>query len=148
MSAILVLPRSFSTTLCKTRLTGGQLINAGGFRTVFPDTIDSDVGGNFDLATGFYTVPSNGLYQITATLRPADQTPAGTQFGLGVHTSNQDGDWFLWHAIQNTLNVQRRTTYAYIRTEFFGAGQQLRLFSYSDQGYVAGTNVMNIFRIA
>jgi hypothetical protein len=130
------------------RLFGGQTIIANNFTTILHNTIDSDIGNNFNLATGLYTVPSNGLYQITGSLRTADQTPAGIQFGLGVHTANADGDWFFWHSVQNTQNIQRRTTYPYIWTSFYGAGQQLRLFTYSDQGYTTNTAILNIFRIA
>lgn len=149
MSSILVLPRSFSTTLAQVSKSGSvQSISAGSFQTVVMNTIGSDIGNNWDAGQNHYVVPSSGLYQITATLRTNDGTAAGTQFGLGVHTSNADGSWFLWHAVQNTLNPDRRTTYPYIRTDFFGTGQRLRLFTYSDQGYAANSTVLNIFRVA
>lgn len=47
-----------------------------------------------------------------------------------------------------TLNIQKRTTYPYIRTDFFNTGERLRLFTYSDQGFVCSSAVLNIFRIA
>jgi hypothetical protein len=112
------------------------------------DSILSDSGANWDAAQSHYVVPSTGLYQITGTLRTNDQEVAGKQFGVGVHTSNADGSWFLWHAVQNTLNQERRTTYPYIRTDIFAAGQRLRMFTYSDQGYGCGGTVLNIFRVA
>lgn len=149
MSSILILPRSFSTTLIKVGKDGAtQLINAGSFVTVTMNAIASDAGNNWDAATNHYVVPSTGLYQITATLRTNDLETAGKQFGLGVHTSNSDGSWFLWHSVQNTINQEKRTTYPYIRTDFFVAGDRLRMFSYSDQGYVCAATVLNIFRVA
>lgn len=112
------------------------------------NSIATDSGNNWDAAQNHYVVPSTGLYQITATLRTADSEMAGKQFGLGVHTSNSDGSWFLWHCIQNTINIEHRTTYPYIRTDFFATGQRLRMFSYSDQGYGCAATVLNIFRVA
>ena len=149
MSSILLLPRSFSTTLTQVAAIGTtEIIPSVTFRTILMNTIDSDVGNNWDAANNQYVVPSTGLYQITATLRPADGQPAGTQFGVGLHSANIDGNWFLWHSIQNTLNVEKRTTYPYIRTDFFNADERLRFFTYSDQGYVVSAAVLNIFRVA
>jgi hypothetical protein len=89
---------------------------------------------NYNTATGIFTVPVTGTYEITGSLRYADGQTAGRQFGVGVHTSNGDGSWFLWHAIQGTTSGANRTTYPYIRVAKFNAGEQLRMFSYVDQG--------------
>lgn len=148
MSTILCLPRSFSATVTKATKLNQQTINANNFTTITFTEINTDPGSNFNLTTGFYKVPSDGLYQITATLRTRDNSNAGIQYGMGVHTSNNDGPWFLWHAVQTTINAGRRTTYPYIRTDFFTANQNLRLYTFSDQGYIADVAVMNIFRIA
>lgn len=148
MSSVIVLPRSFSTTLTKVSKTSLQNITPGSFQTVILGQVDSDGGANWDASQSHYIVPSTGLYQITATIRTDDAEMAGKQFGVGVHSNNSDGSWFLWHAVQNTINIQRRTTYPYIRTDFFATGQRLRLFSYSDQGYLCGNVVLNIFRVA
>lgn len=149
MSSIIILPRSFTTTLTQVSKSGAvQSIPSGSFETVAMNTIVNDPGSNWDAAQNHYVVPSTGLYQITGTLRASDGETAGKQFGLGVHTSNADGSWFLWHAIQTTINPDRRTTYPYIRTDVFAAGQRLRMFSYSDQGYGCATTVLNIFRVA
>lgn len=149
MSSIVILPRSFSTTLVQVwKENQVQPISAGSFQTVTMNTIGNDSGGNWDAAQNHYVVPSTGLYQITGTLRTDDLEVAKKQFGVGVHTSNADGSWFLWHAIQDTINVQHRTTYPYIRTDIFAAGQRLRMFTYSDQGYGCANTVLNIFRVA
>jgi hypothetical protein len=82
---------------------------------------------------GVLTIPVTGIYQVTGSLRWADGQAAGVQFGLGVHTSNTDGPWFLWSAIENTTTtLSRRTSTPYIRTASFTAGQQIRMFSYVD----------------
>ena len=112
------------------------------------NALDSDIGSNWDAAEHHYVVPSTGLYQITATLRAADNQTAGIQFGMGLHSANVDGNWFLWHAIQTTLNGERRTTYSYVRTDFFNTGERLRLFTYSDQGFTVNATVLNVFRVA
>ncbi len=113
----------------------GQVIGAA-FTTVIMTTENSDPNGHHNTATGIYTVPSSGLYQITGTFRVQDGSTVGRQFGVGVHTSNIDGYWFYWHAVQNTTVAADRTTYPYIRVGRFTAGDQLRMFSYADGGNV------------
>lgn len=149
MSSIIILPRSFSNTLTQVSKSGNvQTIQAASFVTILMNTIGNDPGGNWDAAQSHYIVPSSGLYQITGTLRSDDGETIGKQIAVGVHTSNNDGSWFLWHSIQNTINSQHRTTYPYIRTDIFAAGQRLRMFTYSDQGYGCASTVLNIFRVA
>lgn len=105
-----------------------------GFGTIFHQTVISNDDGLYNPATGLYSVPVSDVYQITGTLRVNDGIAAYRQFGVGVHINNSDGGWFLWHAVQNTTSGANRTTYPYIRTAKFNAGDQLRMFAYSDSG--------------
>jgi hypothetical protein len=107
---------------------------ANAFTTYLHPDVNSDPTNAYNRTTGVITIPSDGLYQITGTMRVADRSPVGVQYGVGVHTSNIDGFWFLWHAVQNTTNVNDRTTYPYIRVGRFNAGDQLRMFVYVDGG--------------
>jgi hypothetical protein len=139
-------PQSGSTFI-DVALATPQAISAA-FTTVNFQTVTSNPTGAFNPTTSFYTVPSNGVYQITGTLRSADGTLGDKQWGLGVHTSNIDGSWFLWHAVQNTTSGSNRTTYPYIRVASFNTGDQLRMFAYSDSGPVtfiaAGLQIIKI----
>lgn len=105
----------------------GQSIGAA-FTTVALPTEVTDTGGNYDPATYFYTVPTTGIYEITGTLRVPDSVGANKQMGVGVHTSNVDGPWFLWYAVGGAT----RQTWPYIRRARFTAGEQLRMYAYSD----------------
>jgi hypothetical protein len=89
---------------------------------------------NYNIATGIFTVPTTGFYEITGTIRFQDKQIAKTQFGVGIHTSNTDGPWFMWSAIQGTTSNSNRTTYPYLRLAKFNAGDQVRMFSYVDTG--------------
>ncbi|GJD34202.1 DUF2793 domain-containing protein [Methylobacterium aerolatum] len=93
---------------------------------------NDDTGGNWDTSSSLYTCPRRGVYQITGSLRVADATGAGTQYGVAVHTTETDGPWFLWHSVGPAPSV--RSTYVYSRLTPQAAGDQLRMFSYSDQG--------------
>ena len=96
---------------------------------IFP-SVDSDVASSYDSTTGHVTIPFDGLYLITGRMRSKDYTPAGTEWGVGVHTSNVDGPHFLWHAVNTTSTSFRRTTYPYIRVARFNAQDELRMFVY------------------
>ena len=104
------------------------------FTTYVHPTVNYDPTSAYNTITGVITIPSDGLYQITGTMRVADTSPSGTQYGVGVHTSNSDGPWFLWHAVLYTTNPNDRTTYPYSRVGRFNTGDQLRMFVYVDRG--------------
>jgi hypothetical protein len=125
----------------------GQVIS-GSFQTVVMGTVNSDVSGLYNSSTGIYIVPVSGLYQISGSIRAADTTAAGRSFGVGVHNANMDGAWFFWHAVQGTTDTgMNRTTYPYFRVARFNAGDQLRMFSYSDGGVSLSLAGMQILRI-
>lgn len=91
-------------------------------------TVNDDLNGAYNTTTGFITLPSDGIYQITATLRVRDFSPVNTIFGIGVHTATVDGPWFQRHITQNTLVPFRRSSYPYVRVARYNAGDQLRMF--------------------
>lgn len=117
-----------------TSVSGGNGTTSFGraFTTYICPDVDSDTSSSYNATTGTITLANDGLYLIQGTLRVKDKSPVGVQFGVGVHTSNVDGPWFLWHAVQNTTNGRDRTTYPYSRLARFNANDQLRMFVYVD----------------
>ena len=86
----------------------------------------------WDATNSEYVVPEAGLYLLTGSLRVADGSPVGTQFGFGIHTATGDGTHFLWHAVQDTLGAADRTTYPYARVMNCAVGDRLRAFAYHE----------------
>lgn len=109
-------------------------------------SVNSDPGGNWNATESWYTCPRRGIYQITASLRVKDQSSAGTQYGIGVYTSEADGPWFLWCGVGPTPAT--RSTYPYSRLSLQNAGDRLRMFSYSDQGVYVSTAGLQICLVA
>ena len=103
-----------------------------GFRAVPFDRVSEDAGSNFNLSTGFYTVPITGKYYILTKFRLADRDQsggpvAGQSYLQGPHTQNSDAPQMLWFQTQpsrnGSLNVWEPT---------LTAGQQVRLVTYTD----------------
>lgn len=105
--------------------------------------VNEDSGRNWDTTNSWYTCPRTGVYLITGSLRVDDGTRAGTQYGIAVHTAEQDGPWFLWHAVGAL-----RSTYPYSRLSLQNAGDRLRMFSYSDEGVKVSTARLQICLIS
>jgi hypothetical protein len=73
-------------------------------------------------------------------LRVADGTSAGAQFSVGVYTSEADGaSWNYWTKVGPTPGT--RASFAYSRMSYQSAGDQLRMFSYSDTS--GGVTIQN-----
>ena len=107
----------------------GAALTVGSLYTRIPLTrVNEDDGGNWDAVNAWYTCPRTGVYQITGSLRVDDGIRAGTQYGVAVHTGEQDGPWFLWHAVGGL-----RSTYPYSRLSLQNAGDRLRMFSFADE---------------
>lgn len=120
-----------------------------GFNTVQTSTLDAGSNSALWSASDWcYVVPSTGLYLLQGTYRPQDSSTTGLQFGAGLHTSNIDGVWFVWHAVQNTTVTSRRTTYPVGRMTTLTAGAKVRMFAYVDGGslavQVAGWQIIRI----
>jgi hypothetical protein len=107
---------------------GKQRIGDSFGRITLPTTL-SDTGGNWDPTNNTYRVPRDGIYQITGSLRVADNTAAGTQYGVGVHINEEDGPFFLWHAVGASPST--RSTYPYSRLYEGREGQLLRMIAYA-----------------
>lgn len=129
-------------------ISGVQTLPASAFTLIDLQVVNSDVSGNYNTLGSYYTVPSSGIYQITGTFRAADQSPASTNFGVGVNGAIADGTWFLWHSVQATPNVEHRTTYPYTRVAYFAAGTQLKMFAFAQASIGVGNVGMQIIRIA
>ena len=110
---------------------GGQSIPSS-FTRIQLKRVIADPGGNWSTENSWYTCPRRGIYLVNATLRLNDGTAAGTQYGVGVYTSEADGPFFLWHSVGPSPST--RSTYPYSRLTLQNAGDRLRVFSYSDQG--------------
>lgn len=132
-----------------------QVISNAVFTTLTLDTEISDANGLF--ASNLYTVPSDGVYFIQAMVRIIDSQfakatwPDGTGIGLGVHTSNIDGPWFQWNKVNMNGVGGNRYSMDYTRIGSFVAGNQLRLYLFSDSGasqFNTTTHAMQIFRLA
>ncbi|MGC5781609.1 DUF2793 domain-containing protein [Methylobacterium sp. NFXW15] len=108
--------------------------------------VRSDPGGNWSTADNWYTCPRRGLYLINGTLRVGDKTAAGTQYGVGVSTAEDDGPWFVWHIVGPTPGM--RSTYPYSRIASQNAGDRLRMYSYSDQGFTVNLAGLQIYLLA
>lgn len=103
------------------------------FTTVTLPTVSSDPGGNFNTSTNVFTFPVTGLYLAVGRVRYAEAVTADVSYGVGMHTSNVDGPFFLWGATVNpNVTTARRNGLMNVRISPFTAGQQLRLFSYFD----------------
>lgn len=146
VSSIIQVNNSVADTFVDVVTNGTFTINAA-FGTVVHQSKLTDINNLYDSNTGLYTVPSTGIYHISGTMRCNDSNTAYKQWGMGVHTSNADGGWFLWHAVQNTTSGANRTTFPYVRVGFFNQGQQLRMIAYSDTGALSMISAaMQIYR--
>lgn len=120
------------TTSFQTISTAFTTVDVGGVSTASPRTSLADPSASFNATTSIYTVPVTGLYQCSGSLRLNDATAASVNYGLGIHTSNADGPWFLWSSFASNATGPRRATGAYLRVASFNAGDQLRLYAYVD----------------
>jgi uncharacterized protein YjdB len=109
--------------------SGSQRIS-GAFTRVTLPVVHSDTGGNWDATNNWYVCPRTGIYQIAAAMRVADSTSAGTQYGIGVHTAEEDGPFFLWNAVGGSPSL--RSSISYSRLVALNGGDRVRMISYSD----------------
>lgn len=91
------------------------------------NVLTNDGGGTFNTSNYEYTVPEDGLYDCQATIRISDGSVARS-LGVGIHTANNDGAWFLW----GQMGGITRDAKQYRRVTRFSAGQNVRLYIYSD----------------
>ena len=127
---------------------------AAGFQVyVFP-TVESDTSNRYDSTNGTVTLTDAGLYLIQGVMRIDDKSPVGTQFGVGVYTADEanDGPYFLWHAVQDTINDFDRTSFPYTRLARFSANDKLSMRVYVDRNVGSGCKMdymsMNIVRLS
>jgi hypothetical protein len=93
------------------------------FNTVVTDTVHA-----FDTATGLYTIPVSGMWDVAGTVRFSDASvPAGSNIGIGIAAQNGDIPGFSWQtagAFRNTFQVARAI--------YFTAGDKVRLYVYHE----------------
>jgi hypothetical protein len=144
----------FASTFTAATLDGGasdqttaQALAASGFRIVLLNTAATGAA-NFNTTTALYTVPSTGIYMISARVRPTGGFTANQPIGLGVDTASADSPNFKWTSFGSSSGTPR-TSVDYARTDNFTAGAQLRLFMYSETGAINIYRAsMSIVRIA
>lgn len=139
---------STASTMLDVAKSSNQAIG-GTFTRVEFTTVNRDPGSNWNSGGNWYTCPTSGVYLITGVLRVADNTAPGTQVGLGVYTSETDGaGWFGWGKIGPS--PASRQSFTYSRISYQAAGDQLRMFSFSDAsgGIIVQSAGMQIILLA
>ena len=119
--------------------TYGRAFTTYIFPTIDDDQLDENNNSYYDTTTGEITLPHGGIYFVSGTMRSADAnqtdaSPAKTQWGVGIHTSNNDGSHFLWHTVHDTNNIYDRSTYTYSKIIRYNADDKLRTIIYLDNG--------------
>ncbi len=132
-----------STFTDANNLTSTQAVAAGAFTTLLLNNVTSGPA-NFDTTTGLYTVPSSGLYLVTAKTRPPDGFTVNQPVGIGIDTVSADSAVFKW----TNFGSGTRSVIDYTRIARFTAGQQLRLFMYGDAAFAIFRAQMTILRVA
>ncbi len=122
-------PLANRATFTSVSASDGRQRIADLFSRIELPTIVSDTGGNWDPKNNVYRCPRAGIYQISGALRVTDNTPAGTQYGVGVHTNEEDGPFFLWHAVG--ASPSSRSTYPYSRIYLAHEGELLRMIAFA-----------------
>lgn len=121
---------------------GGAQKIGGAFTRIAFQTVSSDIGGNWDAKNNWYVCPRSGIYQMTAAMRVADSTSAGTQYGIGIQTAEEDSWFFLWNAVGSSPSL--RSSFSYNRLAALNGGDCLRMISYSDTGVTLSAAAMQI----
>ena len=88
-------------------------------------------GGSWNAGTYVYTVPSNGLYLCLGMIRLADSS-AERNTALGIGTANADGPHVDWSVMGGNTSARMRNSRQYTRLARFTAGDQVRMYIYSD----------------
>ena len=117
--------------------TYGKAFTTYIFPNIDENMTDSNNNSYYNTSTGELTLPYSGIYFCSGTMRSRDSNatgapPAGTQWGVGIHTSNQDNSGFYWTSVNNTNNPYDRSTYAYSKVIRYNANDKLRTIVYVD----------------
>ncbi len=126
-------------------------LNAGAFQVINLTTAWANASGAYDPSTGFYTVATAGVYQVTGTVRPTDDSPANVSYGAGVGGACADDEGFHWHMTHPasaTAGGYSRNAALTTRCSHFGKGETLRLYAYADQPLTIDAASMQIMLIA
>jgi hypothetical protein len=111
-------------------------LGSGAFTTYPLDQLVTNVGGgSYNTSTFIYTVPSTGLYLCLAGIRMNDGEVV-RNVAIGIGTSNADAPYVLWYDMGGT-----RAGRQYTRLARFTAGDQVRLFIYSESTNFITKNV-------
>jgi len=118
---------------------GTTLTPAAGWNKLTVDTIGTDPGANFTLATGRYVCPASGWYQVNAHVEWINAT-SGQLYGAGVY---KNGASVAFSTTPGTGIELGTGTSDVIQCN---AGDYLELWSYSGNGTIAvGTAVANTY---
>ena len=92
--------------------------------------VTNNGGGSWNVATSQYTIPSDGVYLITSTIRLSDSAQPRNLF-QAVNTTLTDIPEGTW-ATNAVAGGSFRFTMPYTRVARFTAGTKLSLYTYSD----------------
>ena len=120
----------FNATLGSGSGLSAQSGIGGAFTTVLVDTVVNNIGG-FTFSSGIVTVPYTGLYRMNGQIRLVDFS-AKSNIGIGIDLTNNDSAAFAWDNHTNPVAGNDRWTKQYTRLMLLTAGNQPRLFMYSD----------------
>jgi hypothetical protein len=67
VASVVVSQSSLAKTVCRVYRAGAYTMGAGG-ANLYPDTIDFDLGGNYNIGATSYTCPSAGIYSVDSSM--------------------------------------------------------------------------------
>ncbi len=125
-------------------------LKPGSFQVIKLPTAWANQSGAYNPATGFYTVATAGVYQVTGTVRPADNSPANVSYGAGVGGASADDEGFHWDMTHPAAAGGGNSRNGAVATRccHFGQGETLRLYAYADQALTITAASMQVMLIA
>ncbi|MFC6646186.1 hypothetical protein ACFQBQ_11450 [Granulicella cerasi] len=107
---------------------GAQATTNSSFFKILLPSVTTDTSGAWDATNNVYVVPVTGTYQVVTTLRFADSSTSGVNYGVGAAVAVADVPSFLWF----TTPAATRNGAQNVRTVHLNAGDHLQMYGYVD----------------